>query len=48
MVRRGIDHVLLAVALAAHVAVDDPTLHEAVLVVAATIIVEASVDLDLP
>lgn len=48
MVHRGTDRVLPAVARAAHVAADDPTLQEAVLVAAATIIVEASVDLDLP
>jgi hypothetical protein len=47
MVHRGTDRVLPVVALAAHVAVDDPILHEAVLVAAATIIVEASVDPDL-
>ena len=47
MVHRETDRVLPVVALAAHVAVDDPILHEAVLVAAATIIVEASVDPDL-
>lgn len=48
MIHRGTGRVLPAAALAAHVAADDPTLQEAVLVAAATIIVEASVGLDLP
>ena len=47
MAHRGTDRALPVVALAAPVVVDDPTLPEAVLAAAATIIVEASVVPDL-
>lgn len=48
MAHRGTGRALPVVALAAPVAVDDPTLPEAALAAAATIIVEASVDPDPP
>jgi hypothetical protein len=48
MAHRETERALPVVALAAPVVVDDPTLLEAVLAAAATIIVEASADPDLP